>query len=58
MIQLLPTETLDRVNLKYVNLDNRFDEIPVGCFLEVDIDYPDKMHDLHKNYLLAGERKS
>lgn len=58
MIQLLPTEILDRVNLKYFNLDNRFDDSPAGCFLEVDIDYPDKMHDLHKNYPLVGERKN
>lgn len=56
--QLLPTEILNRVNLEDFNLDNCFDDSPVGCFLAVDIDYPDEMHDLHKNYPLAGEKKN
>ena len=29
-------------------------EIP--CILEVDLDYPEKLHDLHNDYPLAPER--
>jgi len=27
-----------------------------GCFLEVDLEYPKKLHDLHNEYPLAPER--
>ena len=27
-----------------------------GYILEVDIEYPDELHNLHKNYLLAPEK--
>ena len=48
MVQLLPTEILDWVNPKYFNLDNYSNDSPIGCFLEVDLDYPD--------YPLADEK--
>ena len=28
----------------------------IGCFLEVDLDYPNKLHDLHNDYPLAPEK--
>ena len=28
-----------------------------GCFVEVDLEYPDELHDLHNEYPLAVERK-
>ena len=29
---------------------------PIGCFLEVDCDYSDELHDLHNDYPLMGEK--
>ena len=29
---------------------------PIGYFLEVDIEYPDKLHKLHNDYALAPEK--
>ena len=29
---------------------------PVGYFLKVDLKYPDKLHELHNDYLLAPEK--
>ena len=28
----------------------------LSCFLEVDLEYPEDLHDLHNDYLLAQER--
>ena len=56
MIQLLPTEILDWVNPKEFNLDNYSNDSPIGCFLGVDLYYPDELHDLHNDYPLAGEK--
>ena len=56
MMQLLPTEILYWVNSKNFNLDNYFNNSPIGCFLEVDLDYPDELHDLHNDYPLLGEK--
>ena len=44
MTQLLPTETLDWVNSKDFNLDNYYNDSPIGCFLEAYFDYPDELH--------------
>ena len=37
-----------------VNLIREKSEI--GYFLEVDLDYPDKLHELHNDYNLAPEK--
>ena len=29
---------------------------PIGHFLEVDLEYPDELHELHNDYLLAPEK--
>ena len=54
MMQLLPAEILDWVNTKEFNLDNYSNDSPVGCFLEVDLDYPDELHELHNDYPLVN----
>ena len=55
-MQLLPTEILKRVDPKYFNLDDYSNDSPIGCFLKVDLDYPDELHDLHSDCPPAGEK--
>ena len=56
LMQLFPTEILDWVNPKDFNVDNYSNDSPVGYFLEVDLDYPDELHDLRNDYSLAGKK--
>ena len=56
MMHLQPTETLDWVNRKGFNRNNYSNHNPIGCFLDVDLDYPDELHGLQNNYALAGEK--
>ena len=46
MTELLPTEILYWVNPKDCNLDNYSNNSPIGCFVKVDLDYPDELLDL------------
>ena len=55
MMQLLPNEILDWVNPEKFNWDNYSDHVPIGCSLEVELDYPGKLDDLH-DYFLAAEK--
>ena len=57
MMQPLPTEILDWVNPKIFNLENYSEDSLIGCFLEVDIGYPDELHDLHDHSLAAVKMK-
>ena len=56
MMQFLPIEALDWFNPINFNLDNYCDNGSKGCFLEVDLDYPAEMHDLHNDCLLSPEK--
>ena len=56
MMNLLPTEIYDQVNPKDFNLDNYSNDSPIGCFLEVVLDYPYESHNLHNDHPLAGEK--
>ena len=56
MLQIRPTETLDWVNPKDFNLDNCSYRSIIGCFLEVDLGYPNKLYDLHNDYPLVNEK--
>ena len=31
---------------------------PIGYFLEVDLEYPDKLHELHNDYPVAPEKRA
>ena len=42
MMQLLPTEALD-----WINLNNFSSHSPIGCVWEIDLDYSDELHDLN-----------
>ena len=57
MMQLLPTEILDWVNLKDLNLDNCSDNGLIGRFLEFDLDYHDEFLGLHNNIILSFSSK-
>ena len=48
-------EWLENVDSFDVNSINEKSEI--GYFLEVDLEYPDKLHDLHNDYPLAPEKR-
>ena len=54
-MQLLQTELLDWVNPKDFNVDNYSNDSKIGCFLNVNLDHPDELHDLHNDYPLAGK---
>ena len=55
MIQPLPTEIINWVSSEKLNLDNYSGDGAVDCFLEVDLDDPDKLHELNNNYPLVAE---
>ena len=46
---------------KWLKNGDKFDVIsineksPIGCFLKLDLKYPDKLHELHNDYPLAPE---
>ena len=44
--------------LKELDVLNIDIESPIGYFLEVDLDYPDELHDLHSDYPLAPEQRA
>ena len=56
MMQLPPTEVPEWVNLKDFDLDNYSSNLQIVCLSEVDLDYPDKLHNLYDDYHLAGEK--
>ena len=51
------TESINSFELdpKDFNLDNYSKKSPIGCFLDVDLDYPNELHDLHNDYTSGGE---
>ena len=51
MIQLLPTEILDKVDPTY-----HFNDTLIRCLLDVYLDYPDELHNFPNNYWLAGKK--
>ena len=55
-MQLLATEILAWVIAKYFNLDNYSNNSRINSFLEVGLDHPDELHDLHDDYPLASEK--
>ena len=44
----------DEANKLDVNMI--WEDNPEGCILEVDLDYPEDLHDLHNTYPLAPEK--
>ena len=58
MSQALPYGEFDWLSKKEINgfCLNSISDSSVGCFLEVDLEYPDELHDLHIDYPLAPEK--
>lgn len=56
MMQFLPSEIHHCVNPKKSNLENCFNNGSIGCFLRVDLDYPDKLHGIPNDDPLYPEK--
>ena len=56
MSQYLPTGGFKWLSEKEVNLSKFDDESEKGLILEVDLEYPKELHDLHNDYPLAAEK--
>ena len=59
MSQYLPTgnfEWLNKKDIDKLNLDNYSDESDKGLILEIYLEYPEELHDLHSDYPLAPEK--
>ena len=59
MSQYLPTggfRWMTEKQINKINLDKYKDDSKKGLILEVDLEYPKELHDLHNNYPLAAEK--
>ena len=56
MSQYLPTGGFKWLNEEFLLLDDYTDTSDKGLILEVDLEYPDELHDLHNDYPLAPEK--
>ena len=43
-------------NVEGFDVNSISEESPIGYILEVDLEYPDELHVLHNDYLLAPEK--
>ena len=56
------SEYLPYERFKWLKNIDKFDVMsireksPIGYFLEVDLEYPDELHELHNDYPLAPEK--
>ena len=56
------SEYLPYKGFKWLKKVDGFDVMPIsekspmGYFLEVDLEYPDKLHELHNHYPIASEK--
>ena len=46
-------KNVDKFDVMSIN-----DKSPIGYFLEVDLEYPDELHELHNDFPLAPEKLS
>ena len=57
MSEYLPYEGFEWLkNVDEFNVMSISEKSPIGYFLEVDLKYPDELHELHKDYPLAPEK--
>lgn len=48
---------LDREEINALQLAQVSDDSPTGYILEVDLDYPEELHDSHADFPLAPEKR-
>ena len=46
-------KNIDKIKQKLMNIKSNSS---TACILEVDLEYPQKLHDIHSNYPLAPEK--
>ena len=51
-------ENIDKFHVMSIKECNFIDKSPIGYFLEVDLEYPEKLHELHNNFPLAPEKRT
>ena len=51
MLKQLPTS-----GFEWMTDDETYDWKHLSCFLEVDLEYSEQLHDLHNDYPLGSER--
>ena len=57
MSEYLPYEGFEWLkNVDEFNVMSISEKSPIGYFLEVDLEYPDELHELHNDYPLAPEK--
>ena len=57
IMQLLLVEVPDWVNTKDSKLENYSNNSSIGCFVEVNLDYSDELHDLCNDYYYLPDEK-
>jgi len=53
--QLLPLENFQWIHPKKININEYEPNENIGYLLEVDLEYPKELHDLHNGYPLETE---
>ena len=49
-------KNIDTFNIMPISECNSIDKSPIGYILEVELEYPDELHDLHNDVPLAPEK--
>ena len=49
-------ENIDKINVMSINECNSSEKSAVEYFSEVDLEYPEKLHELHNDFPLAPEK--
>ena len=49
-------KNVDKFDVMSINKCNSIEKSPIGYFLEVDLEYPDELHESHNDYPLASEK--
>ena len=57
MFKLLPTSEFKRIDLKEFDYNKYISNSSNGCVLEVDLEYPKELCELHNDYPLAPDKK-
>ena len=57
MLKLLPTSEFKWIDLKEFDQNRYNSNSSKGCVLEVDLEYPKELCELHKDYPLAQDQK-